>query len=61
MLPRCVSYVLLNSTDDEHLATIVRLAEGYKSSVVLSPAISLTLNATENVANIWTNLTKLVK
>ncbi|KAK9510932.1 hypothetical protein O3M35_005604 [Rhynocoris fuscipes] len=64
MLPRCVSYVLLNSTDDEHLATIVKLAEGYKSSEVLSPAISLSLSSeinTNNTTNIWTNLTKLAK
>ncbi|XP_014247878.1 integrator complex subunit 5 [Cimex lectularius] len=63
ILPQCVAYVLLRSKDDEHLASVVKLSLGYKSSNVLSPAITYALKEreVEDKSRIWDNITKLVK
>lgn len=63
ILPRCVSYVLLRSTADEHLDAVVKLSQRYQSSLVLAPAIKQTLDPTNKECHkkVWLNLIKLSK
>ncbi|KAL1124013.1 hypothetical protein AAG570_001783 [Ranatra chinensis] len=66
ILADCVSYILLRSTNDDHLASVVKLTQGYKASDILSPAIVLSLGGDRCKDPIppnlfWINLSKLLK
>ncbi|KAF6214343.1 hypothetical protein GE061_009083 [Apolygus lucorum] len=63
LLPHCAAFVLLKSESDEHLATVVKLSQNYRSSVILTPAVAHALNSVdvENKTKVWHNITKLLK